>query len=307
MIRPNLKQRIYLDHAATTPIFPQAREAMAKAMEQWANPSSPHAEGRASRSLLEQARKTIAEVLDWRHDVIFTSGASEAVEIAAKRARIEAARPWSDRAPHCRARDGRRLHGHPGRCRRPDRRAALEAILAAGPTLVAIQHVNNETGVVQPLDRLGRKIREAGRCCSPIARKVPGSFRCLTPTSSPPARTSSVVPRAWACSWCATLRRSSRSAARKRAIGAEPRTRRRRRLRSGARGAAVRHVRLMTSLRTASSRRQGLGRIGYRGRQPSYSDHRCHLPSRRVECVTVVQFDLAGIAVSAGSACSSGK
>src|SRR3954470_11865714 len=83
-----MKQRIYLDHAATTPIIPQACEAMANAMEHWANPSSPHAEGRASRSVLEQARKTIAEMLDWRHDVIFTSGASESVEIAAKRARI---------------------------------------------------------------------------------------------------------------------------------------------------------------------------------------------------------------------------
>src|SRR6476469_656537 len=172
-----MKQRIYLDHAATTPIIPPAREAMAKAMEQWANPSSPHAEGRASRSALEQARKTIAEVLDWRHDVIFTSGASESVEIAAKRARID-----------------RRAHGateHPivgqamGEASRTIPVGAdglideheLEAVLAAGPTLVAIQHANNETGVVQPLDRLGRKIREAGSLlladCAQSAGKLP--------------------------------------------------------------------------------------------------------------------------------------
>ena len=54
----------------------------------WANPSSPHEEGRKARALLEEARATICEVLGWRHDVIFTSGASEAVEIAAARARV---------------------------------------------------------------------------------------------------------------------------------------------------------------------------------------------------------------------------
>ena len=44
--------RIYLDHAATTPIIPAAREEMADAMARWANPSSPHSEGRASRAAL---------------------------------------------------------------------------------------------------------------------------------------------------------------------------------------------------------------------------------------------------------------
>ena len=48
--------RLYLDHAATTPVLPEARAAMAHALTCWANPSSPHAEGRASRALLEEAR-----------------------------------------------------------------------------------------------------------------------------------------------------------------------------------------------------------------------------------------------------------
>ena len=79
-----MKQRIYLDHAATTPMLPEARAAMAEALQRWANPSSPHAEGRAARAALEQARGTIAEALGWRHDVILTSGASEALAIAAR-------------------------------------------------------------------------------------------------------------------------------------------------------------------------------------------------------------------------------
>jgi cysteine desulfurase len=83
-----MTDRIYFDHAATTPVLAEARAAMARAMEVWANPSSPHAEGRASRKALEDARGTLAGVLGWRHDVIFTSGASEAIAIVAKRARL---------------------------------------------------------------------------------------------------------------------------------------------------------------------------------------------------------------------------
>src|SRR6185503_2089398 len=79
--------RIYLDHAATTPVLPEARAAMAEALEAWANPSSPHAAGRAARAALEAARTAIAEALDWRHDVILTSGASEAIAIVAARAK----------------------------------------------------------------------------------------------------------------------------------------------------------------------------------------------------------------------------
>src|SRR6185437_8163543 len=79
-------ERLYLDHAATTPVLPQARAALQRGLDSWANPNSPHAEGRAARALLEEARSTIAQMLGWRHDVIFTSGASEAVEIAGRRA-----------------------------------------------------------------------------------------------------------------------------------------------------------------------------------------------------------------------------
>src|SRR5690348_11600212 len=80
--------RIYLDHAATTPVLTEARDALSRGLDAWANPSSPHGEGRAARALLEEARETLKQALDWRHDVIFTSGASEAVEMAAARARL---------------------------------------------------------------------------------------------------------------------------------------------------------------------------------------------------------------------------
>jgi cysteine desulfurase len=74
--------RVYLDHAATTPLRQEAREAMRRGFEIWANPSSPHAEGRAARSALEDARARVKAALGWDGEVIFTSGASEAAQIA---------------------------------------------------------------------------------------------------------------------------------------------------------------------------------------------------------------------------------
>jgi cysteine desulfurase len=75
--------RIYLDHAATTPLRAEAREAMVAAMEVAGNPSSVHAEGRAAKRLIETARQTIAEAVGAvGADVVFTSGATEAAALA---------------------------------------------------------------------------------------------------------------------------------------------------------------------------------------------------------------------------------
>jgi cysteine desulfurase len=172
-----MTDRLYLDHAATTPVLPEAREAIARGLAAWANPSSPHAEGRGARALLEEARSTIADVLGWRHDVIFTSGASEAVEIAAKRARVEGrAHGATEHAivPHAMGSASKVI------AVRADGlidEAALDAALAEGPALVAIQQVNNETGVIQPLETIGERIRAAGSLllsdCAQSAGKLP--------------------------------------------------------------------------------------------------------------------------------------
>ena len=172
-----MANRIFLDHAATTPVLPEARTAMARGFDAWANPSSPHAEGRASRALLEEARATLADVLEWRHDVIFTSGASEAVEMVARQARI-AGRAYGATehaiVPHAMGPGSSVIAvGRDGLIDED----ALDAILARGPTLIAIQAANNETGVVQPLDRLAPKIRAAGSLlladCAQSASKAP--------------------------------------------------------------------------------------------------------------------------------------
>jgi cysteine desulfurase len=172
-----MTNRIYLDHASTTPIIPAAREAIANGFDEWANPNSPHFEGRRSRALLEDARETIREALGWRHDVIFTSGASESVELAARCASVPG------RA------HGATEHAIVGHAMGPDSAVlpvdgnglideqGLDDVLGTGPVLVAIQHVNNETGVIQPLERLATKIREAGGLlladCAQSASKMP--------------------------------------------------------------------------------------------------------------------------------------
>jgi len=169
--------RVYLDHAATTPVLPQARAAVARAFEKWANPSSPHAEGRAARALLEEARSIISDALGWRHDVIFTSGASEAIEIAAKRARVSGRAHGATEhpiVPYAMGADSKVIPVDGNGLVDED---ALDRVLADGPALVAIQQVNNETGVIQPLERIGAKVRAAGSLlladCAQSAGKLP--------------------------------------------------------------------------------------------------------------------------------------
>ncbi len=155
--------RLYLDHAATTPILSEVRAAMANAMAEWANPSSPHAEGRRARSAFESARATIADALGWDGEIILTSGATEAITIALTRAK--APRVLVSAVEHDAV-----LRSVPDAPRIPVGRrgrvfpAALEGALADSDTrsLVAIQTVNNETGVVQDSAALLALVREAG-------------------------------------------------------------------------------------------------------------------------------------------------
>ena len=155
-------ERIYLDYAATTPVLPEARDAIAAALQAWANPSSPHADGRRARAAFEDARRTIARSLEWPHDVILTSGASEAVQIVASRAKSARRVVGATEHEVVPAAMG------PGSVvLRVDENGlvdlgGLERELAAGPALVAIQLVNNETGVIQPIELIQELVRKAG-------------------------------------------------------------------------------------------------------------------------------------------------
>jgi cysteine desulfurase len=192
-----LSDRLYLDHAATTPVLPQARDAMLRGLEQWANPSSPHADGRAVRAALEDARGRIAAALGWNGHVIFTSGASEAIAIGlgrAKAARIVTSAVEHDAVLRV-TKDAERLGvgpdgivvlnlRHPREGGDPSPAPAslqdaqeMGSRLCGNDSLFAIQHVNNETGVVQPLAEIGAAIRAAGGIlfadCAQSAGKLP--------------------------------------------------------------------------------------------------------------------------------------
>lgn len=148
-----------------------ARAAMVEALERWHNPSSPHAEGRAAKAALEAARERIAAALAWKGKIVFTSGASEALAIALGRAR--AGPRYVSAVEHDAvfraAPDAVRLPVRPDGC------ADLAAVRGKRP-LVAVQHANNETGILQPLDSLADKVWAAGGIlladCAQTAGKI---------------------------------------------------------------------------------------------------------------------------------------
>ena len=82
---PSPDRTVYLDHAATTPMLPEAIEAMTAHLREVGNPSSLHASGRAARRVVEESRETIAQALDCRPgEVVFTSGGTESDNLAVK-------------------------------------------------------------------------------------------------------------------------------------------------------------------------------------------------------------------------------
>ncbi|HET9630022.1 MAG TPA: aminotransferase class V-fold PLP-dependent enzyme [Novosphingobium sp.] len=162
---------LYLDHAATTPLLPAAREAMLAGFAYWANPSSPHAQGRAARAMLEEARARVKAALNWQGEVIFTSGASEAVGLATTRSALPLA--GISAVEHDvvlrHAGEAQRLAVNGG--------GLVDLDRCALPGVVAIQQVNNETGVIQPLDQIAPAVRGAGGLlladCAQGAGKMP--------------------------------------------------------------------------------------------------------------------------------------
>lgn len=131
-------QRLYLDWNATAPVRPEARAAMVAAMDILGNPSSVHGEGRAAKGLMEQARARIAAAIGADgQDIVFTSGATEAASLALEGRGVacaevehDAVRVWCDPVLPV---DG------------------LGRVTVDDPAHVALQMANSETGVIQDL------------------------------------------------------------------------------------------------------------------------------------------------------------
>jgi cysteine desulfurase len=146
----------YLDHAATTPLLPAAREALLEGMALWANPSSPHGPGRRARAALEEARERVKAVLGWDGEVVFTSGASEALAIAITQCRL----PLT--AASAVEHDAVLRHAGQVSALTVNGDGLVDPAAVAQGGLVAIQHVNSETGVIQPLAEVAPAVLAAG-------------------------------------------------------------------------------------------------------------------------------------------------
>lgn len=186
MSRP-IQQRIYLDHAATTPLRPEAKAAMDDGFAIWANPSSPHAEGRKAKAALEDARARVKDALGWEGEVIFTSGASEAARLALEQcvAPCKLVMPVEHDAvllPGQGAHDGVVLMSPDGGVQRSSLYHALDVAAGAIPpesrnqALLAMQQVNSETGTLFAVDNQAEALHSIGCLmlsdCSQSAGKI---------------------------------------------------------------------------------------------------------------------------------------
>ncbi len=155
--------RVYLDHNASAPLRPESAAAMTAAMALRGNPSSVHGEGRAMRAVVEDARAEVAALAGCDPaSVIFTSGATEANAMAMKRSPGPVA---AARIEHPSILENIDEIGEIASL--PDGSIDLEAlqILLAGPeavATVAVMAANNETGVMQPVARAAELCRAYG-------------------------------------------------------------------------------------------------------------------------------------------------
>ncbi|MBD3679337.1 MAG: cysteine desulfurase [Rhodobacteraceae bacterium] len=164
-----MRQRAYLDWNATTPLRPEAREAMVAAMDVAGNPSSVHAEGRAAKGLIEKARAQVAAAFGAEGaDIVFTSGATEAAALALQ---VRSALRGEGVAPKLIASSVEHdcLEAQAGDVPRIAVDASGRAVFPGatdwqdylgGGNIFALQSANSETGVLQDVEAFAAAIRE---------------------------------------------------------------------------------------------------------------------------------------------------
>jgi cysteine desulfurase len=170
----------YLDHAATTPMLPEAIAAVTEAMGQLGNPSSLHTAGRTARRRVEESREALAEALGARpSEVLFTAGGTESDNLAVKgiywarraadprRRRIIASsiehHAVLDTVDWLVAHEGAEVTWLPVDATGMVAPAALEAAIEDDPdsiALITVMWANNEVGTIQPIETLAAIARE---------------------------------------------------------------------------------------------------------------------------------------------------
>jgi len=328
-----MPDRIYLDWNATTPLRREAREAMAAAWDLQGNPSSVHAEGRQARRLVEDARASISGAVGaLPRNVIFTSGGTEANALAltpgvrrgsalpVKRLAVSAIEHASVLAGGRFPTDaiGTIAVTRSGVVDLDRLRATLEG---GSPALVSVMLANNETGAVQPVEEAAEIVHAAGgllhvdsiQAFGKITFDINKMKADLVTLSAHkiggPKGVGAVVLADGLVGFEPQLRGGGQELGRR--AGTENV--------AGIAGFGAAAKAAMAALESDAIRLEGLrNRLESGLRQTPgaivFSDDARRLPNTTLFTVpglraetAVIGFDLAGIAVSSGSACSSGK
>jgi len=329
-------KRVYLDHAATTPVAPEVAEAMARVLgATHGNPSSVYAEGRAARALVDQARDEVAAALGAEPaEIVFTSGGTEADNLAlrgtffARRADGDGIVTTAiehhavlDTAHDLAEREHARLVVLPVDGEGRVTAAEVERALDPGTVLVSVMHGNNEIGTLQPIGEIGAVCRARGVAFHSDAVQTVGALP-FDVARIPVDLVSVNAHKFYGPKGVGALyvRRGTRLATMQTGGGQERGRRTGTENVAGIVGLGV-AMRLAQAHREAESARQARLRDrlidGVRTRIPDsiLTGHRTErLPNNASFCfpgtqgeALVVSLDLAGFAASSGSACTSGS
>jgi cysteine desulfurase len=328
-----MSERVYLDWNATTPLRHEAREAMAAALDLCGNPSSVHAEGRAARKLVEDVRATIAYAIGVQpRNVVFTSGGTEANALALRSGLKRGASPAVERLvvsaiEHASVLAGGQFPAEAidtvgvSRAGLLDLERLRTELEGKPPALVSVMLANNETGAVQPVAAAADIIHAAGGLLHVDAiqafGKIPFDIKTLNAdlvTLSAhkiggPKGAGALVLAEGLSGLEPLLRGGGQELSRR--AGTENVT--------GIAGFGAAAKAALEALEGDAVRLNGLRSRLESGLRETpgaivFSDGGPRLPNTTLFTVpglraetAVIGFDLAGIAVSSGSACSSGK
>ena len=334
-----MTDRIYLDWNATAPLRPEARAAMAAALDLAGNPSSIHAEGRAARQLVEHAREQVGALIGAEPKLVtFTSGGTEANNLAL----TPAIQTGDQKAPrdrllvsaieHVSVRAGGQFAAESleeipvtGTAGTVDCAALADRLAALAPqrALVSVMLANNETGVVQPISEVASIVHEAGALLHVDAVQGAGRIMCDISELGADLLTISAHKLGGPKGAGALIRRNEslhlphpfmRGGGQERGLragtenvaaiagfGAAAEAARRNLQAHASRMAALRE-RLEASLKGAMRNVVIFGADAERVPNTTLAA----VPGMKAE-TAVIALDLAGFAVSSGSACSSGK
>jgi cysteine desulfurase len=325
--------RVYLDHAATTPVDPEVAEAMARVLrETHGNPSSIYAEGRAARAAVDRARDEVAAAINADPgEIVFTSGGTEADNLALRgalkngrdglvttaiehHAVIDTARDL-ERYTHVRVTVvGVDSYGvvNP---------AAIRDAIDERTSLVSVMHANNEIGTIEPIAEIGAVCRENGVAFHSDAVQTVGALD-VDVRKIPVDLLSINAHKFYGPKGVGALyiRRGTRIATIQTGGGQEKGRRTGTENVAGVVGLGV-AMRIARERRAAESPRQAALRdrliAGVRARIPDavLNGHATErLPNNASFCIPgtdgeslIVALDLEGFAVSSGSACTSGE